>query len=72
MRPTRPQKLISWVLSIQDSLPVARLQRGTLLRVIVKPQATFDESGNAHIQRWQVVFHVEADEAHLQPCLERS
>ena len=60
-----------WVLSIKESLPVARLRPGTLLRVIARPHVHFDDDGSACILHWQVLFHFPSSQEDAQAFAKR-
>ena len=66
-----PPATLQWAVSIKDSMAIARLQPGTLLRVLAKPDMRFSDEGDPEIVHSQVAFHCLASVEDIEPFRHR-
>ena len=62
---------LTWVVSVRDSLAIARQRPDTLLRVVAKPHVLFDTDGEPSLRHWQVIFQFPAADADIEPFARR-
>ena len=62
---------LMWVVSVRDSLAIARQRPDTLLRVVAKPHVLFDTDGEPSLRHWQVIFQFPAADGDFEPFARR-
>ena len=62
---------LMWVVSVRDSLAIARQRPDTLLRVVAKPHVLFDTDGEPSLRHWQVIFQFPAADGDIEPFARR-
>ena len=55
------------MVSVRDSLAIARQRPDTLLRVVAKPHVLFDTDGEPSLRHWQVIFQFPAADGDIEP-----